>query len=399
MQKAQSISLFLHKHAFSFGVFAILVTFIFFASSFVVANGQTMQPNDRYIVSLYVDDQESIIPTRAKTVGDLLEKSEVKLAPEDLVEPALETPIESDNLNINVYKARPVTIVDDGKQSTVLSPHQGAKMIAEKAGVTVYPEDTINLQKADTVEDEKILGEKVEITRATPVNVSLYGTQPVTYRTQSATLEDLFKEKGIVPEEGATVTPALTTALTDNMSVFVSKYGKQVVTVDEPIAFETQTTPDPNQPAGKITITSAGKNGSKQVIYEIETKDGKEIGRTKIQETVTEQPVNQEQTRGTKALAPVTGDKLEWMRAAGISEADFAAVDFIIGKESGWRPGALNAGGCAGLGQACPGSKLANVCPSWQTDPVCQLKFFSGYAGRYGGWQGSFTAWQSKGWW
>ena len=399
MQKAQLATSFLHKHAFSFGIIGVLLTFIFFASSFVVANGQTLQPNDRYIVSLYVDGQEQIIPTRAKTVGELLEKSDIKLAPEDLVEPAVQTPIESDNLNVNVYKARPVTILDEGKQSTVLTPHQGAKMITEKAGLTVYPEDTITMQKADTIDDEKIIGEKIEIDRATPVSVSLYGVPAVTYRTNSTTVADLLKEKNITPEEGATVTPDPSTALSPNMPIYISKYGKQVVNTTEQIGFETQTTPDPNQTAGQVIVTKAGKNGVKQVVYEVETKDGKEISRTKIQETVTEQPVNQEQTKGTKAAAAVTGDKLEWMRAAGISEADFSAVDFVIGHESGWRPGALNAGGCAGLGQACPGSKLAAVCPSWQTDPVCQLKFFSGYAGRYGGWQGALNAWNSKGWW
>ena len=399
MQKAQLATSFLHKHAFSFGIIGVLLTFIFFASSFVVANGQTLQPNDRYIVSLYVDGQEQIIPTRAKTVGELLEKSDIKLAPEDLVEPAVQTPIESDNLNVNVYKARPVTILDEGKQSTVLTPHQGAKMITEKAGLTVYPEDTITMQKADTIDDEKIIGEKIEIDRATPVSVSLYGVPAVTYRTNSTTVADLLKEKNITPEEGATVTPDPSTALSPNMPIYISKYGKQVVNTTEQIGFETQTTPDPNQTAGQVIVTKAGKNGVKQVVYEVETKDGKEISRTKIQETVTEQPVNQEQTKGTKAAATVTGDKLEWMRAAGISEADFSAVDFVIGHESGWRPGALNAGGCAGLGQACPGSKLAAVCPSWQTDPVCQLKFFSGYAGRYGGWQGALNAWNSKGWW
>ena len=399
MQKAQLATSFLHKHAFSFGVVAILLTFIFFASSFVVANGQTLQPNDRYIVSLYIDGQEQIIPTRAKTVGELLEKSDIKLAPEDLVEPAVQTPIESDNLNINVYKARPVTILDEGKQSTVLTPHQGAKMITEKAGLTVYPEDTITMQKADTIEDNKIIGEKIEIDLATPVSVSLYGVPAVTYRTNTTTVADLLKEKNITPEQGATVTPDPSTVLSPNMPIFISKFGKQVVNTTEQIGFETQTTPDPNQTSGQVTVTKAGKNGVKQVVYEVETRDGKEISRTKIQETVTEQPVNQEQTKGTKPAAAVTGDKLEWMRAAGISEADFNAVDFVIGHESGWRPGALNAGGCAGLGQACPGSELAAVCPSWQTDPVCQLKFFSGYAGRYGGWQGALNAWNSKGWW
>jgi hypothetical protein len=88
------------------------------------------------------------------------------------------------------------------------------------------------------------------------------------------------------------------------------------------------------------------------------------------------------------------------MAAAGISQSDYAYVDYIFSRESRWNAAAMNAGGCGGLGQACPAGKLAAVCPAWQTDAVCQTKFFSGYAiGRYGSWQGAYNAWLAKHWW
>lgn len=388
-----------HKHAFALGVFGILFTFVFLASGFVVANGQTVNPDDSHIVSLYVDGQETTIPTRAQTVGELLDKANIATNEYDLVEPSTDTPIESDNFSINVYKARLVTIVDTNNVYRTMSPYQGPKLIAEKAGITVYPEDTYTLESGDSFVDEQIVGEKITIDRATPVTVNLYGTGPVTYRTHAATVGDLLAERGITPEEGATLSPAAETPLSQNMPIFISKFGKQVVTELAEIPFDTQTTPDASVQMGKITVTSQGKPGQKQVTYEIETRDGKEVGRVVLQEVQIAAPVTQIQTKGTKVMGSVSGDKIEWMRAAGISESDFAAVDFVIGHESGWRPGATNASGCAGLGQACPGSKLANACPNWQVDPVCQLKFFSGYSGRYGGWQGAYQAWIVKGWW
>ena len=394
-----NVTSFLHKHAFSIGVFGVLFAFVFLASSFVVANGQSVNPDDSHIVSLYIDGQETTIPTRAQTVGELLNKANIATNEYDLVEPSKDTPIESDNLSINVYKARPLTIVDDTQVHRIMSPYQGPKLIAEKAGITVYPEDTYVLESGDSFVDEQIVGEKLIIDRATPVTVNLYGTGAVTYRTHATTVGDLLKERGITPEEGATLSPAAETPLAQNLPIFISKFGKQVVTESVDIPFETQTTTDPSVQMGKVTVTNQGKPGKKQVTYEIETRDGKEVGRVVLQEVQVTPPLTQTQTKGTKVMGSVSGDKLEWMRAAGISESDFAAVDFVIGHESGWRPGASNASGCAGLGQACPGSKLANACPNWQVDPVCQLKFFSGYAGRYGGWQGAYQAWIVKGWW
>jgi len=393
-----SLFTFLRKHAFSMGVFGILFGFFFFAGGLVVANGQTMGPNDSHVVSLYVDGQETVAPTRAATVGEFISKAHITLAESDLVEPSIKTEINSDNFRIQVYHARPVTIIDGTNIKHVLSPHKSAKLIAEKAGIAVYPEDKLTTTTTSNFVQENILGEKLIIDRATPVTVSLYGATPILYRTHSKTVGSFFKERGITPESGATVTPSLNAPIATNLPIFVSKMGKTVINTEETVAFPVESTPDPTQPLGSINIITPGVLGKKQMVYEVELRDGKEVGRRVLQEVVTVQPQKQVQTKGTKA-PDMSGDRVSWMRAAGISEADFYAADFVIGHESGWRPGATSGSGCTGLGQACPGRKLAAACPNWQVDPVCQLRFFSGYANRYGGWQGAYNAWLRQHWW
>jgi len=75
-----------------------------------------------------------------------------------------------------------------------------------------------------------------------------------------------------------------------------------------------------------------------------------------------------------------------------------SAKMFIYMKESGNNPQARNAGGCLGLGQACPGSKLLAVCPT--LDYACEDAFFTNYAlSRYGSWEGALAFWQSHHWW
>lgn len=71
---------------------------------------------------------------------------------------------------------------------------------------------------------------------------------------------------------------------------------------------------------------------------------------------------------------------------------------FIYLKESGNNPLARNAGGCLGLGQACPGSKLLAVCPN--LDYACEDAFFTNYAiSRYGSWEGAYQFWLAHSWW
>lgn len=394
----KSIRSILHAHAFGFGVFVVLFSFCFFAGGLVAANGQTVIPSDSHIVSLYLDGQETVAPTRAATVGDFINKASIKLYEADLVEPSLDTLINSDNFRIQIYRARPVTIVDGDNIQRVLTPHQSPQLIAKNAGITVYPEDKLTFSTASNFVQEAILGEKLTITRATPVTISLYSSSPIPYRTQAKTVGELLTEKDIKPEAGATVVPATNSPITAGLAIFVSKMGKTVVSAEEPVDFAIESTNDPNQALGRVIITKAGVPGKKQMVYEIELRDGKETSRKVLQEVITVQPQAQIQTRGTKST--VDGDKLAWMSAAGIAESDFGFVDFIIDHESHWRPSAINSGGCTGLGQSCPGSKLAAVCPDWQIDPACQLRFFSGYAtSRYGSWYGAYSAWTRQGWW
>lgn len=76
------------------------------------------------------------------------------------------------------------------------------------------------------------------------------------------------------------------------------------------------------------------------------------------------------------------------------------AMSNIFARESGGRLDAVNAGGCLGLGQACPGSKLIAACPNYATDYACQVNFFTNYAvSRYGSWDGAWAFWQGHGWW
>ena len=91
------------------------------------------------------------------------------------------------------------------------------------------------------------------------------------------------------------------------------------------------------------------------------------------------------------------GSPAEWMKAAGIAENDWGYVDFIVSKESGWNPNAVNpSSGASGLVQALPCGKVPGSC----FDPVDNLKWADGYAkGRYGSWSAAYAFWQSNHWW
>ncbi len=90
-----------------------------------------------------------------------------------------------------------------------------------------------------------------------------------------------------------------------------------------------------------------------------------------------------------------TGSHTEWMRAAGISPVDYQYVEFVIGKESGWNPSAVNkSSGACSLAQSLPCSKIG---ADWQ-NPVTALRWANSYVARYGGWAGAYQWWLSHSW-
>ena len=96
-----------------------------------------------------------------------------------------------------------------------------------------------------------------------------------------------------------------------------------------------------------------------------------------------------------------SGSKADWMRAAGIGDADFGYVDYIISHESGWDYHAVNrSSGAYGLPQSLPAGKLASAGADWRDNPVTQLRWANNYAvGRYGSWGAAYRFWTANHWW
>jgi len=83
------------------------------------------------------------------------------------------------------------------------------------------------------------------------------------------------------------------------------------------------------------------------------------------------------------------------MSQAGIAQSDYQYVEYIIQKESGWNPLAVNASsGSCGLVQALPCSKIPG---DWR-NPVDALRWGNSYVARYNGWAGAYQFWLSHNW-
>lgn len=382
----------LHRHPFAVPVLTLVILSFLTLIGLVASGSQTIGPSDTHVVQLSIAGNKQIVPTRATTVDDFLKRAQVEIHDGDIVEPSRDSVIDDNDFRINVYRARPVTIFDGERRVQVLSAATTARSVAAQGGVEVFPEDKLKQEVSSDILRDQVFGEKIVIDRATPTNLNLYGT-PVSLRTHAKTVGDLLKEKNVLLASGDTVQPSPETVLTPGVQVFVTRFGTQIATVEEEIPMEVEVVEDASLSFGARATRQKGSPGKKIVTYQLELQNGKEVSRKVIQEVRSTEPVKQIEARGR--AFDVDKDKSTVMALAGINvEADYPYVDYIVKRESGWRPLARNPSGATGLCQALPGSKMASAGPDWETNPVTQLRWCNGYAqARYGGWAAAYNYW------
>lgn len=102
------------------------------------------------------------------------------------------------------------------------------------------------------------------------------------------------------------------------------------------------------------------------------------------------------------AARSIAANKYDYMAAAGIPSSEWGYVDYIVTRESSWRPHVWNTlgSGAYGLCQALPARKMATAGPDYMTNAITQLKWCDSYAkSRYGSWAKAYQFWTRNHWW
>jgi uncharacterized protein YabE (DUF348 family) len=348
------------------------------------------------LITVHDRGKDTVFLTQADTLKDAFKQAGIEVDSHDAVEPSMDEKLVANDYQVNIYRARPVTVIDGSTRLKVVTPYQTAAQIIADVGIQLYPEDTTTLTRSsDIVADGA--GLELKINRATPMVLDLYGKQ-TDIRTQGKTIGEMLKEKGITLGAADRSSLPSSTPITSGMEVRIWREGKQTVAADEAVPFGVQQIEDADQLVGYKAIQTPGVEGKRSVTYEIEVKDGKEISRTEIASIVTQQPQTQVEVIGTKSnRMPYTGggSKTEWLAASSIPQDSWGYADYIVGRESGWNPNSTNkSSGACGLAQALPCNKV----PGNPYNPVDSLNWMNSYVGRYGGWQGAYNFWLAHNW-
>ena len=279
------------------------------------------------VFAVNLDNSNKIeLKTKKGTVREILIANNIPFGADDRVEPGLDTRVNGGE-TINIYKAREITIVD-GNTTTV---------------------------------------------------------RKTTYKK----VEDILKELNITLGEKDEVTPGLKSEVATVDTIKIARTGKTTETKKEVIKFETKEEKDDSKYVDEKVTKVEGKNGEKEVTYNVVREKGKEVSRevasekviteatakvvvvgTKQRPAVQQQEVAGQQSyaapaqsysapggsvvlsNGNTAGADGAAAAQEMARRTGVPASTW---EHIIARESNGQVGARNASGASGLFQTMPG--------------------------------------------
>ena len=279
------------------------------------------------VFAVNLDNSNKIeLKTKKGTVREVLIANDIPFGADDRVEPGLDTKVNGGE-TISIYKAHEITIVDG---------------------------DTTTVRKT-------------------------------TYKK----VEDILKELNITLGEKDEVTPGLNSEVATVDTIKIARTGKTTETKKEVIKFETKEEKDDSKYVDEKVTKVEGKNGEKEVTYNVIREKGKEVSREVASEKVIteatakvvvvgtkQRPAAQQQevaaqqayaapaqsysapggsvvlSNGNTAGADGAAAAQEMARRTGVPASTW---EHIIARESNGQVGARNASGASGLFQTMPG--------------------------------------------
>ena len=350
-------------------------------------------------VTIDDDGQIRVVSAYGRTVGDVLRFQSVDVLRGDAVTPAENAPV-ADGESIVVRSSRQVTLEVDGRTSTFTTTALTVGDLIEALGARG------DGAVATASRSEPLGREPVRVSTMKTVNVAVDGSV-LPIRTTQATVRDVLGEAGITLGDTDQTSVPLGAAAVDGMVVVVARGSTGADTVTEVLPFATQTIEEPALPRGYQHVRTAGRPGEAVTTYSTLSLAGAEVQRTVVSRVVTRAPRDEVIVVGTMDPSAVKVDPGSVKATAqallaerGWGADQFACLDSLWTKESGWRVNASNASsGAYGIPQALPGSKMASVGADWRTNPTTQITWGLGYiSSRYGTPCGAWDHSMATGW-
>lgn len=207
---------------------AALIAFLTASMFMVVGYRWTSWP-----ITLTVDGETTYLRTHQATVGSFLAERGIVLRPEDIVYPALDTPLRQATA-IRVERARAVTLVADGGRRMQYTHAISPAAVLMEAGIDLGPEDQVSVNGRPWVPERPFPNHRpveIRVHRAVPFALSDDGLR-VQLWTTAPTVGEALAEKGIRVYLADAVSVPLDTPMSAGLNITIQRSRPVSIRVD-----------------------------------------------------------------------------------------------------------------------------------------------------------------------
>ncbi|WP_037161475.1 resuscitation-promoting factor [Rhodococcoides fascians] len=231
-------------------------------------------------VTIDVDGEMITLSTMTGDVNGALQAAGYETGDKDLVAPSGDSEL-SDGETVVLRRARELSVTVDGQPQQIWT----TALTVDEA-----------LQQMDLAEDvhvsasrgERLPLEGTELDVALPKAVSLVdGAAPAAPLTLAApTVREFLEEAGKPLEQADTVTPAPDEKVEDGTEIVVTRDRTETKTETTDVEPPEQRIEDPTMNMSRTVLENPGSPGVSDITWEINTVNGQEVGREKVDEDI-----------------------------------------------------------------------------------------------------------------
>jgi resuscitation-promoting factor RpfB len=227
-------------------------------------------------------------------------------------------------LQIQVYRAIPVTVNDGNIPFVIHTTAQSVGEALREAQITLYLGDKVQPSLGSPVST----GLRVFIQRSTPVSLQADG-RLIKTRTQGKVVGDVLAETGIGLSGLDRVSPLLDAELYDNMEIAITRIHEEIKIAEEIVGFETIFRGDPELLIDTQRVAHPGAEGITRYRYRVRYENGQEVARVLEDSWVAQEPAERVLTYGQK-IEPRTfttpdGRQLTYWRKIRMRASSYSA--------------------------------------------------------------------------
>ncbi|MFC6154188.1 resuscitation-promoting factor [Nocardioides yefusunii] len=256
-------------------------------------------------VTLTLDGETQTLTALGGTVGEILASEGIEVGENDVVAPALGKDVQ-DGTAITVAFARPLDLTVDGKQATHWVTATSVGGALEQLGRR-YDGADLSVSRSAALGRE---GMDIDVVTPKTVKVKVADKKAKKHEVTALTVAEVLAELDVKVSDADKVKPALDTEIEDGTAITVTRIK---VTTDvvkgQKIAHDVVEKKTATLEKGETKVVEEGRDGSRDVTYEVRTKNGKVVSRTEVSSKVTQKPQTRVVKVGTKEPEVVEADE------------------------------------------------------------------------------------------